>query len=149
MSSLGAPHILVEAARFRMAIEGIAPHLRPLGMQLFPHGACGDASLLFGAYLVDRGIAEFMYVCGERGSKADDSWTTHAWLQRGSLIVDLTADQFPDAPTGVIVAEPSLWHRQFATQPSQCSDFRQWRGYGAELLRPMYARIIQRLKQPI
>ena len=136
------PRILEMATRFRTAIESIPPEARSICMQSFPNGACGDTSLLFGAFLVDRGIPGFKYICGERGSRADNTWTSHAWLQREDLVVDLTADQFPDAPTGVIVLSPSPWHMQFDTEPGQDSDFRKWSGYGSDQLYPMYARVL-------
>jgi len=111
-------------------------------MRRFPSGACGDTALLFGTFLTDRSVPGFKYVCGERGRKIDDTWTSHAWLQRDDLVVDLTADQFPDATAGIIVSSPSPWHMQFRTEPGQESDFREWSGYGAELLHPMYSRIL-------
>ncbi|MBU1362272.1 MAG: hypothetical protein KKE51_00430 [Gammaproteobacteria bacterium] len=129
------------AQEFRNAIEGISVEHRPVGMRDFPFGSCGDSSLLLGAYLSDMDIDGFFYVCGERGSKADDSWTSHAWLQRGSCVIDITADQFQDAPTNIIVADPSLWHQQFQTEAPQPADFRLWTGYGAEILVPMYSSL--------
>ena len=134
--------LLEMATNFRKAIESIPPKVRPIGMQRFPCGACSDTALLFGTFLADRSISGFKYICGERGSKIDDTWTSHAWLQRDDLVVDLTADQFPDAATGVIVSKPSPWHMQFRTQPGQESDFREWSGYGAELLHPMYSKVL-------
>lgn len=130
------------ATNFRRAIESIPPKVRPIGMQRFPNGACGDTALLFGTFLVDHSIPGFKYICGERGSKIDNTWTSHAWLQHDDLVVDLTADQFPDASAGVIVSSPSPWHMQFSTEPGRESDFREWSGYGAELLHPMYSRVL-------
>jgi hypothetical protein len=141
-----APQLLAMARRFRKGIELIQPSQRPICMQSFPCGACGDTSLLFGAYLVDHGMHGFLYVSGDRGSKNDNSWTSHAWLQKGQLVIDLTADQFPDAPTDVIVAEPSKWHKTFSTDREQCSDFREWSGFGADILHPMYAQILKELE---
>lgn len=134
------------ALQFRCAIESIPPEDRPIGMQSFPAGACGDTSLLFGAYLVDQGFTGFKYICGERGSKADNSWTSHAWLVHGTLVADLTADQFSDAPAPVIVSNPSPWHIQFDVDREQESDFRKWNDFGADILRPMYARILKELQ---
>lgn len=144
-----AHQILKMAKRFRRAIENIPPAARPIGMRSFPQGACGDTALLFGAFLADQSITGFMYVCGERGTMSDGNWTSHAWLQRDQLVVDLTADQFPDAPTAVIVSAPSIWHLQFKTECGQESDFRKWNGYGAELLHPMYAMVINVLQSKL
>src|SRR5437764_756395 len=101
------------AARFRQAIEAV-PHVdRPIALQSFPRGSCGDASLLLGAYLVDNDITGFEYVCGERGDKSRDTWTSHGWLRNGTCVVDITADQFADGPSGIVVADPSTWHTSF------------------------------------
>jgi len=136
------PQIIEMAMRFRAAIESIPPEARPICMQSFPRGACGDTALLFGAFLVDQEVSGFKYIRGERGSQENDTWTTHAWLQRDDLVVDLTADQFPDAPAGVIVSSQSIWHAQFQTEVGSESDFRQYSGYGANLLYPMYANVL-------
>lgn len=143
--SMETPHILKMATRFRQAIESVPPEARPISIQRFPWGACGDTALLFGAFLVDQSVPGFKYVCGERGAKTNNTWTSHAWLQRGDLAVDLTADQFSDAPAGVIVSAPSPWHMQFRTAPGKESDFRNWSGYGAELLHPMYRMVLNAL----
>ena len=116
------------AKRMRSAIECLPPSELPFAMTGFPAGACGDASLLLGAYLVDSGFSGFEYVCGERGSVVDNTWTSHAWLQSGELTVDITADQFEDAPGKVIVAAPSQWHEQFEVESTGPSDFRVWTG---------------------
>lgn len=133
------------ATRFRKGIEAVSANQRPIGLQSFPHGACGDASLLLGAWLVDHGVSGFMYICGERGCRENNTWTSHAWLQRGTCVVDITADQFTDAPSSVVVADPSPWHHSFETERPIESDFRRWSGYGADLLRPMYERMQRQL----
>lgn len=97
-------HAKVEklARRMRSAIEALQPEKLPITMVAFPVGSCGDVSLLLGTYLKDSGIPDFEYVSGDRGSHNDNTWTSHAWLARGSLIVDITADQFEDAPGKII-----------------------------------------------
>ena len=37
-------------------------------------------------------------------------WSSHAWLEVGGILVDVTADQFGRPP--VIVAERSRWHER-------------------------------------
>ena len=127
------------AARMRDAIIALPHEKLPLQMSLFPRGACGDASLLLGAYLIDCGHMGFEYVSAVRGEMADSTWTTHAWLARGDLVIDITADQFPDAPAGVIVDSPSLWHQQFDAAEGEPSDFRLWNGPGISHLVSMYS----------
>ncbi len=130
------------AMRLRDCIEVVNRKHLPFSMQNFPRGSCGDSALLLGAFLSDLGHSGFKYVCGERGSVADNTWTTHAWLGRGSLIVDITADQFADAPGPVIVAYDSVWHGSFkADREPTCADFRAWSGPGADQLHPIYAAL--------
>lgn len=93
-------------------------------MHEFPQGACGDASLLLGALLADCGLHGFEHVSAERGRIDEGAWTSHAWLAFGTLIVDITADQFPDAPATVIVARDSVWHARFSVEYTAPSDFR-------------------------
>ena len=104
------------ATEFRRAIEACDRTSLGIGMAEFPLGACGDATLLLGTYLREQGYGDFDYVLGYRPPEPDDEWgtrTTHAWLQRGELVVDITADQFSEIDAPVIVAEPSDWHRSF------------------------------------
>ncbi|MFZ7338141.1 hypothetical protein ACLS0R_18080, partial [Comamonas jiangduensis] len=78
------------AFAFREAILSIPLNQRPLGLSKFPSGACGDTALLLGAYLNDLGELGFSYVSGCRGNHEDNTWHTHAWLQRDNLLIDLT-----------------------------------------------------------
>lgn len=142
---MNIPKLVELSTKFYKAIEAIPIERRPVGMQSFPMGACGDASLLLGAYFKDHELTGFKYVCGERGSRNDDTWTTHAWLQCGTCVVDITAGQFPDAPSSILVADPSAWHAVFETDLPQESDFRLWSGHGAEILSPMYKKILAHL----
>lgn len=134
------PHAQLEklARQMRAAIEALPREALPLTMASFPAGACGDTSLLLGAYFKDMGVLGFEYICGTRGNQQDNTWTSHAWLSNGALIVDITADQFEDAPSKIIVVEHSLWHATFTTEPGQSSDFRDWSGPGVDPLHSMY-----------
>jgi hypothetical protein len=140
-SDVNLPLVERLAHRMRLAIEGVPASLLPLTMSKFPTGSCGDACLLLGTYLLDSGLPAFDYVCGDRGSHATNTWTSHAWLASGGLIVDITADQFPDAPGKVIVSEASDWHKTFAVDRTYPSDFRVWSGYGTHHLHSMYSRL--------
>ena len=131
-----------KARRMRSAIESIPRKHLPVTMLRFPNGACGDAVLLLGTYFADCGIDGFEYIVGERGRGDRNMWTSHAWLARGSLIVDIAADQFRDAPGPVIVANPSRWHSRWHTEDQpRSSDFRNWHGQGINELHRLYARI--------
>lgn len=133
------------ATNVRMALESTKDNL-PFPMLGFPKGACGDASLLLGAFFADNGLPEFQYVCGERGAQDDGTWTSHAWLESEGLVVDITADQFEDAQEKVIVAYDSSWHSQFNGSSLGGSDFRGWSGPGTHHLYSAYAQILLLLR---
>lgn len=129
------------AVRLRRALDSIPKSELPLQMREFPRGACGDAALLLGALLADSDIAGFELVSAERGSVGDDTWTSHAWLARGPLVVDITADQFADAPSAVIVAHNSAWHSTFEIEHTAASDFRATWSPGNVYLGELHQRI--------
>jgi hypothetical protein len=129
------------AQRLRSAIQSIPSHERPIGLRSFPRGACGDASLLLGAYLADHGFDGFEYVSANRGTYSEDNWTSHAWLAKGDLIIDLTADQFADSPSGVIILKNSVWHQSFEIDHRNAADFRDYTGPGIDELHPFYQRL--------
>lgn len=99
--------IVVLATILRHAFEVADRSKLMIGLQSFPGGACGDASLILAHLLSEHGCGEFDYMNGRR----DDRW--HAWLQRGPLIVDITADQFNDGMPPVFVSMSSDWHAKF------------------------------------
>ncbi len=122
-------------------VPEVPPAQLPVQMRDFPHGACGDATMLLGAYLVDSGISGFEYVNSQRPYGGD--WWCHSWLQRGDLVVDITADQFSDAPGPVIVDERSGWHSVFDSDHDQggVADFRRASGDGLYELTRLYTRM--------
>lgn len=133
------------ALRLRMAIESMPTNSLPITFSSFPRGACGDASLILGAYLVDEGFPDFVYITGERGSQDLGTWSSHAWLEADGLVADITADQFQDAPSKVIVAAPSPWHRCFSIEERQPADFRLLSGVGTFHLHALYSKLKEHL----
>ena len=101
-----------KAHRMRSAIESIPQRDLPLTLEGFPKVASGDAALLLGAYFADCGIEGFVYISARRGPKQGYTWTTHSWLARETLVVDIAVDQFWDAHAQIIVADPSPWHKR-------------------------------------
>jgi len=115
-------HIYRLAERFRQAIESTDRDTRPIPLILFPHAACGEASVLLGHFLGEQGVENIEYVSGQWGRE------THGWLEIEEVIADITADQFIAndeillsskynfdlAP--VIVTRHRLWHSQFENQ---------------------------------
>lgn len=109
------------AYRFRAAIEATPRNQLSIGLQDFPLGACSDATSLLGHFLKAQGFGSFDHVSGRRYD--GDRERTHAWLQRGDLIIDITADQFPEVDQSVIVANGSAWHETFETEVLHEADF--------------------------
>ena len=72
----------------------------------FPKGSCGDASELLGQYLSDSGLGTWGY----RSGMQLDPVFSHAWVERDGLIVDITADQFPDVSEPVLLTTDRTWH---------------------------------------
>jgi hypothetical protein len=104
------------ALSFRALVEAAPKGGLPISLQNFPNGACGDTTLLLGRYLAELGHGEFRYYLGRRDGRS------HAWLQRGPLIVDITADQFDDFEAPVFVADDSPWHGGFAGEDQHAAD---------------------------
>jgi hypothetical protein len=104
----------------------------------FPRGSCGDTSILLGEYLYSRSLGLWEYAAGSRMRDLH----SHAWIEHGGLIVDITADQFEEIEEPVIVTRDPGWHRQFVypepRHPARIGDYdsgtQSW-------LRPIYERI--------
>jgi hypothetical protein len=114
------------ATAFRAAIERCDRRALPIGFECFPRGSCGDTTLLLGTYLTEQGLGAFEYVYAQRGRRDADqpTWQSHAWLRQGPLIVDITADQFPEVAEPVIVTSSSSWHETFQQEVRHSADFR-------------------------
>lgn len=133
------------ANQLRQLLDSMPKAELPPAMREFLRGACGDTSLLLGAILADRGFRGLDYVSAERELTIGPTWTSHAWLARGPLIVDITADQFSDAPAAVIVARDSAWHAQFTFKYTAPSDFRGLYGPGNGDLQVLHSKLKQML----
>lgn len=103
-------HVRKIAVAVRSALEWCPLDMLP--WPSFPSGACGDTSLILGQVLEDHGIHGFDYICGYK-YQTDGTTSSHAWLQKDSWIVDITADQFPEVFEAVIVSADSAWHTEW------------------------------------
>lgn len=95
-----------QAVLFRSAIEQCAGNLRAISLKKFPAGSCGDVADMLGMFLEETTGICTDYVSGWCGEQS------HAWLEYGAAIIDITADQFGGAER-VIVSEASALHRGF------------------------------------
>jgi hypothetical protein len=101
------------ALQFREALSeipasGLPPELSFLPAE-FPRACCGPAVLLLNALIGEELGLSGEYVADVR--PADQR--SDAWLELDGLIVDVTADQFPDARDAVVVTRDRSWHAQF------------------------------------
>lgn len=131
------------AHEFRRAIELSDKNSLPTTFKDFPDGSCGDAALLLGTYLLMNGYGEFRYILGERGSA--ESWCSQVWLTQGDLIVDITADQFPDSNEKVVVCRGSEWHKPFRGTDKGKADYRSYDDRTAAVLEKAYKEILSHL----
>lgn len=99
------------ATQFRVAITE-CPDLGLVSLERFPLGACGDTSVLLGQYLYDSGLGVWMYV------SAWENGSTHAWIEKNGVRVDVTADQFDGVDQPVIIASGGGWHDRFTVDPA-------------------------------
>ena len=99
--------IYAAATKFRVALE--KGGLPLISLADFPRGSCGDTCELFGQFLIDSGFGEWLYCSGQR----DEPFHTHAWLEQQGLILDITADQFPDIHQRVLLTLDHSWHARF------------------------------------
>jgi len=111
------------AIEFRNAIEACSSELG-ISFQSFPKGSCGDATDLLGTYLIENGLGNFSYFYGDVSSKVNNIWSSHAWLQLDELVVDITADQFPEISQKVMVCSKSEWHTTLNGKFSHIADYR-------------------------
>ena len=88
--------LLNRASIFRYGIESALKEgcfSEDISFSHFPSGCCGDAADLLGQYLLDYGI-QTKRVCGIHGYGDERNPQTHAWLQYGNIVIDITGDQF-------------------------------------------------------
>ena len=79
---------------------------------------------------------------GDYRSEKDGSWSSHAWLQCDCLIVDITADQFPEISDTVIVRENSEWHATLNGEPQNLADYRIYDTATAATLSRLHAHVV-------
>jgi len=123
------------ASAFRRAIMQCDPKSLCITLQDFPNGACGDASLLLAKYFENNEYGKFDYVLGQRGGKS------HAWLQQGNLIADITADQFEDQDRTIMVTTDHSWHREFSGEVQNVADFEIYDSHTVSVLRNNFRQI--------
>ena len=121
--------LVVLAGAARAGLEVMTVKERGLGFASFPHGTCGPVSELMGRIILERTGLEAVYVCGD-GHPDLQAQQSHAWIEVGGFIVDLTYDQFGETGCVGWVHEASLWHAKFDRElHSLCLSPSQWGQY--------------------
>lgn len=102
--------------RFRAAVErairrGALPLPGdPVWFHTFPQGQCDHTARLLAAWLISEGWDDVRTVAGGEGTDR-----AHRWCEVGGVIVDVTADQFPEVSEPVVVCRreesPYAFHR--------------------------------------
>lgn len=102
------------ATNFRAATDEARPLLREREvMGRFPKDCCDHACTLLLIYFNNSGIEDFVFVTADlyksrRSGRLD---APHVWLEKGDIVIDITADQFRKINERVIVSRDSAWHR--------------------------------------
>lgn len=106
--------IRVLSRKFRQAIEvTLMNGMLPDDMSNFPRGACGNSALLLGTFLTNEGMGVFTYTFGTYSEKHSSKINSHAWISQGSLIIDVTHDQFSQKCKNDFVFLDQSWHNRF------------------------------------
>ena len=85
----------------------------------FPNGFCDFVSQMFGKYLFERCGVNAKYVSGTH-REGFCPYGSHAWLESGELIVDLTCDQFPHDPRPApYIGKDPTWHSQWSLERTE------------------------------
>lgn len=133
-------HLEQLATDCRFLLEEAKPRMRNLpSLKDFPDGSCGDASLVLAWYLHKNGISEpITYVHSNKRR-------SHAWLEVGGWLLDITADQqsWGNPPVWILPITQSPFHqkhepanRRDAALEKQDINTRSWIKQALAQLRP-------------
>ena len=147
MVCLGSQHDQIVKIAFdvRMAIEACKPDELP--WRTFPKGACGDTCLVLGQILHEAGFKGAEYVCGNK-YRDDGKPYSHAWLRYDGLIIDITADQFPEVGSKVIVITESEWYKQWEEDRPESGVLQDYGVANVQLLWELYSIVKPQLDNP-
>lgn len=109
----------------------------------FPKGCCGDTALLLWKFLQTEFCGKYdediKYKSGMKGKQ------THAWLEfKNAIVIDITADQFPDIEEPVMITSNKRWHEQFKNPifRDEERDFDNFIGINRDRLTKIYNAIL-------
>ena len=100
---------------FRHACDRIHQQGRlPVNMTNYPRGCCDNCSEILGDYLISRGLAPAVFVKAFKGKRS------HAWIEVGNLVIDITGDQFDGRPS-VFFDVPDTWVKKWKVDSRRMS----------------------------
>lgn len=113
--------LLVLAARVRAFLEPVWVEWHrarggnlPVPLSRF---TCGRSSLFLKRVLESDAESWHARPQGHFGFHTGNEWSSHAWVECGDLIIDITADQFGDAPIIVTEAPDPRYHKAVSDFP--------------------------------
>ena len=104
--------IRFHTVQFRNAMDNTCFGQGAGNLKHFPSECCHHAAELLRHYLLENGHDGFEVISG---NQPDKEYCHHQWLQKGDLVVDITADQF--RLPKVIVTHCSPWHDSLNGSP--------------------------------
>ena len=111
----------MEETELRQVVEAVRARLEAADLSTahicfhsFPKGACGVTSDLLATVLERRFGVVPMWMNSMLGEGIDP--VSHAWLEVEGFTIDITADQFGEAP--VVVTTWSQWHQALTLDQS-------------------------------
>jgi len=109
---LNTHELAVIALEFRRAIEKSGARRHSKVMTRFPIGCCKHASQLLARYLVtELHVPLVTFIHGERGGGGNgEPWQSHVWLSVNEHTLDITADQYAEVDSPVVVSVGGGWH---------------------------------------
>ena len=88
------------------------------------------------------GCGKFDYVVGIR--ERDEC--SHVWLEQGSIIVDITADQFEEIESEVIITTDGSWYQQFKEEERHDADYRHYDARTVSGLDDSYIHVLTKIE---
>lgn len=87
-------------------IEQILTRCNPSVSPQFPNQWCDFAACVLGAHLCRVTKGEVFLVIAERPHE----FSRHFWVVHNDINIDITCDQFPEAPKAPFVSRDQSWH---------------------------------------
>ena len=109
------------ASEVREYLCGSVPGAFVRAFKRFPVGCCKAASVLLLQWLHDKeDVRDARLITNARrpNPKTPGEDASHAWIEAGGVIVDITCGQFSDSPDAICVSRDRTWHESFSGQSS-------------------------------